>query len=115
MTKKTIYSIAFAASMIFASVAPAIAGHKALPNSYGEQRRDIESLIREIDYLIEVSKQLQKHYGGDKSRIRFNYSALITQLLEARNGAMEYLDMDVTELHAAPPIPVKRSTVIIEP
>lgn len=83
-------------------------------HAQAEQRKDIDSLIREIEYLIEVSRQLQHRYGGDTSRIRFNYPALIAQLEAARNGARAYLETDITELHATPP-PIQRNQTIVEP
>lgn len=79
----------------------------ASPVSVAEQRQDIQSLLNEIDYLIEVSKQLQQTYGGDQSKVRFNYPALIAQLTAARDGVQAYLNLDVFELHNAPPVPLK--------
>lgn len=37
------------------------------------QARDIDALVHELDYLIEVARNLQRKHGGDTSRTRFSY------------------------------------------
>ena len=78
------------------------------------QARDIAAVVKELDYLIETTRQLQKKHGGDKSCIRFNYPALLAQLNAARDGANAYLAQEVMELHAAPP-PVVTSKPVVAP
>lgn len=78
------------------------------------QARDIAAVVKELDYLIETTQQLQRKHGGDKSRIRFNYSALLAQLKAARDGANAYLAQEVMEMHAAPP-PVVTSKPVVAP
>lgn len=73
------------------------------------QQKDIESIIRELDYLIETTQQLQKKYHKDRSQVRFNYQALLAQLTTARNRAQEYLNQELLELHSAPPATVVNS------
>ena len=76
------------------------------------QARDIAAVVQELDYLIETTLQLQRKHGGDKSRIRFNYPALLAQLKAARDGANAYLAQEVMELHAAPPAVVTSKPVV---
>ena len=84
-----------------------------VPRASGNaQARDIDALVGEIDYLIEVARNLQHKYGGDTSRVRFNYNALIAQLTAARDGSLAYLEAEVMELHAAPPAVVKSRPVM---
>ena len=76
------------------------------------QAREIDALVGELDYLIEVARNLQRKHGGDTSRIRFNYPALLAQLTAARDGCNAYLEYEVMELHAAPPAVIKSRPVV---
>lgn len=76
------------------------------------QARDIDALVGELDYLLEVARNLQRKHGGDTSRIRFNYPALLAQLTAARDGCAAYLDAEVMELHAAPPAVIKSRPLV---
>ena len=76
------------------------------------QAREIDALVGELDYLIEVARNLQLKHGGDTSRIRFNYPALLAQLTAARDGCNAYLEYEVMELHAAPPAVIKSRPVV---
>ena len=76
------------------------------------QAREIDALVGELDYLIEVARNLQRKHGGDTSRIRFNYPALLAQLTAARDGCAAYLDAEVMELHAAPPAVIKSRPLV---
>ena len=79
----------------------------AFTDTGSQQRRDIDALVKELGYLIEVTQQLQHKYRRDNSKIRFNYTALLAQLRAARDGVREYLNNDLLELHTAPPKPLK--------
>lgn len=79
----------------------------AFTDAGAAQRRDIDAVVKELDYLIEVTRQLHHKYRRDNSKIRFNYAALLAQLRTARDGVREYLNDDLLELHSAPPMPVK--------
>ena len=76
------------------------------------QAREIDALVGELDYLLEVARNLQRKHGGDTSRIRFNYPALLAQLTAARDGCAAYLDAEVMELHAAPPAVIKSRPLV---
>ena len=76
------------------------------------QARDIDALVHELDYLIEVARNLHHKHGGDTSRIRFNYPALLAQLTAARDGCVAYLEDEVMELHAAPPAVIKSRPLV---
>ncbi|SUO96662.1 RAQPRD family integrative conjugative element protein [Suttonella ornithocola] len=80
-----------------------------------QQQRDIAEIVKELNYLIEVTKQLQINYKEDGSKIRFNYVALIAQLRAARDGAQEYLNDNLMELHTAPPPVIKSSMTKVAP
>lgn len=71
-----------------------------------DEREDIKSLVKEMDYMINVTKSLQKKYGSNKSRITFNYQALIQQLQTTRNRTAEYLNTQGQQIHSKPPIAV---------
>lgn len=76
------------------------------------QARDIDALVHELDYLIEVARNLHHKHGGDTSRIRFNYPALLAQLTAARDGCIAYLEDEVMELHSAPPAVIQSRPVV---
>ena len=110
--------------LLLAAVLAALSGgHAALAAGSGKKRgsrrtpannqaRDIDALVHELDYLIEVARNLQSKHGGDKSRIRFNYPALLAQLTAARDGCVAYLEDEVMELHAAPPAVIKSRPLV---
>lgn len=88
-------------TLLFAGLPP------AFTDADDGQRRDIDAVVKELDYLIEVTRQLHHKYRRDNSKIRFNYAALLAQLRVARDGVREYLNNDLLELHPAPPMPLK--------
>ncbi|WP_298080541.1 RAQPRD family integrative conjugative element protein [uncultured Cardiobacterium sp.] len=110
--------------LLLAAVLAALSGgHAALAAGSGKKRgsrrtpannqaRDIDALVHELDYLIEVARNLQSKHGGDSSRIRFNYPALLAQLTAARDGCAAYLEDEVMELHAAPPAVIKSRPLV---
>lgn len=73
------------------------------------QQNDISNVVKELTYLIQVTHQLKHKYRRDRSKITFNYDALISQLKAARDGSKEYLNHELYELHDAPPVPKLRS------
>ena len=84
-----------------------------VPRASGNaQARDIDALVHELDYLIEVARNLHHKHGGDTSRIRFNYPALLAQLTAARDGCIAYLEDEVMELHSAPPAVIQSRPVV---
>ena len=87
--------------LLLAAVLAALSGgHAALAAGSGKKRgsrrtpannqaRDIDALVHELDYLIEVARNLHHKHGGDTSRIRFNYPALLAQLTAARPAVIK--------------------------
>lgn len=73
------------------------------------QQAAIESLIAELDYLIDSAEALAREYRDDDAPVRFNYGALIEQLRTTRNHSATYLNTVHTVVHAAPPETVDRS------
>ena len=110
--------------LLAAAIAVLSGGHAALGAGTGKkqrgnrrtpvnnQAREIDALVHELDYLIEVARNLQRKHGGDSSRIRFNYPALLAQLTAARDGCVAYLEDEVMELHAAPPAVIKSRPLV---
>ena len=109
--------------LLAAALAALSGGHAALAAGSGKKRgtrrtsvnnqaREIDALVHELDYLIEVARNLQRKHGGDSSRIRFNYPALLAQLVAARDGCVAYLEDEVMELHAAPPAVIKSRPLV---
>lgn len=102
---KKIIKISLIAAISFGfSVANAQANGQYI-NSVDE-REDLKSVIKELDYLIGVTKSLQNKYGSNKSRITFNYPALIQQLQTTKNRTAEYLNTQGQQIHSNPPLAV---------
>lgn len=80
-----------------------------------KQQQDIAKVVKELTYLIQVAEQLQHKHRGDKSKIQFNYTALIKQLKAAKQGSQEYLNHELYELHAAPPATVVNNLTKAKP
>ncbi len=80
-----------------------------------QQQKDISLLVKDLTYLIQVAEQLQRQYGGDQSKIRFNYPALIAQLKSTRAATQEYLNQELYELHTAPPAVYKPDLTKVKP
>ncbi|MBS9781385.1 MAG: hypothetical protein KGV56_02715 [Gammaproteobacteria bacterium] len=96
ITKNIIKNIALVSLLSYATVGQA--------ETYNQQEKDISKIVKELTYLIQVSKQLQHKYRGDKSKIKFNYPALIQQLKATRLATQEYLNQELYEIHKAPPV-----------
>lgn len=80
-----------------------------------QQQKDISLVVKDMTYLIQVTEQLQKKYGGDRSKIRFNYPALLAQLKATRAATQEYLNHELYELHSAPPVTHKPNLTKVKP
>lgn len=73
--------------------------------SYAE-RQDIASLIKELDYLIDVTQNMKNKYRGNKERITFNYDALLHQLKTTKARTAEYLNTQGQQIYVNPPMSV---------
>ncbi|GBU09000.1 hypothetical protein AwWohl_01380 [Gammaproteobacteria bacterium] len=68
------------------------------------EHADINSLIKELDYLIEFSSKMQADYGKNRSsRVRFNYAALIKQLKVTRANTAAYFNETGDSIRTSPP------------
>lgn len=71
------------------------------------QQVAIDALIKDLDYLISYTEQLQNRYRQDQSPVRFNYRALLEQLRMTRARTADYLNERHTVVHTTPPPSVK--------
>lgn len=76
------------------------------------QHAAIETLIGELDHLIDHAEALAETYRDDAAPVRFHYAALIEQLRVTRNHTAAYLNAVHTVVHAAPPATLDRSLVL---
>ena len=67
------------------------------------QQAAIEALVKDLDYLIHYTEQLQNRYRQDHAPVRFNYPALLEQLRITRGHTADYLHERPTVVHTAPP------------
>lgn len=79
-----------------------------------DERTEIHALIKELDYLIEVSTQMKARYGRNQQRVRFNYDALINQLKATRGRSAEYLNAKGETIHRAPPRTLDQDMIRIQ-
>lgn len=71
---------------------------------HADERSDVQALVKELDYLIEVSVKMQRDYGKQRQqRVRFNYQALINQLKTTRQNTAAFLNEKGTSIQTAPP------------
>lgn len=102
--KKTLVSLIFGAALSFS-----FANAQHSTNSHFQmidERSDIANIVKELDYLIDVTKNMKNKYKNNNNRITFNYDALINQLQTTRNRTAEYLNTQGQQINAAPPISV---------
>lgn len=75
--------------------------------AYAAERDDVAQILREIQFIKEATKQLQRKYRNkNQGKIQFNYKSLIVQLETAEQGIKPYLNGKITEIHLTPPKPV---------
>ena len=74
-----------------------------------DQARELNLLIKELDYLNDRVQRLEKVYKNDTDPIAFNYSALSEQLLVTRNRIAEFINIKNAELKVNAPIAIDRS------
>lgn len=73
-------------------------------SAHADERSDVQALVKELDYLIEVSVKMQRDYGKQRQqRVRFNYQALINQLKTTRQNTAAFLNEKGTSIQTAPP------------
>ncbi len=73
--------------------------------SLASERDDIAQVLKEIQYIKEVVKQLKKKHPP-QGKIVFNYNALIEQLSAAEQGIKPYLNGKISVIHTKPPKPI---------
>ena len=82
----------------------------------GEQA-EIESVLREIEYVRERVQALQGKYGRatGNAKIRFNYTALIEQLRTTEGGIRDFLNARIDVISTTPPQPLGGSIYGVRP
>lgn len=70
------------------------------------QQQEITAILRELEYLREVAQNLSVKHANDRSKIRFNYAALIRQLLATEDGIRAYLNAEINTIRTTEPKPV---------
>ena len=68
------------------------------------EREEIQAMVKELDYLIEVAVKMQKDYGSQRNqRVRFNYTALINQLKTTRQNTAAFFNERGESIQRNPP------------
>ncbi len=75
-----------------------LAGNQAV----ADERSDINQLLKEINYLKEVTQQLKQQHGTCRAKVCFYYDGLLEQLQVTEQGIKAYLNAQVNTLHSAP-------------
>ncbi|WP_298050211.1 RAQPRD family integrative conjugative element protein [uncultured Cardiobacterium sp.] len=80
------------------------------------EQAEIESLLREMEFLRERAQSLQGRYGrSGNGKIRFNYDALIAQMRTTEAGIRDYLNARIDVIHTTPPPTVGGSLIRVRP
>ncbi|WP_314909452.1 RAQPRD family integrative conjugative element protein [Cardiobacterium hominis] len=81
------------------------------------EQAEIESVLREIEYVRERVQALQGKYGQvtGNAKIRFNYAALIEQLRTTEGGIREFLNARIDVITTTPPQPLKSDLSRVRP
>ena len=82
----------------------------------GEQA-EIESVLRELEYVRERVQALQGKYGRatGNAKIRFNYPALVAQLRTTEADIADFLNARIDVIHTTPPPTVGGSLIRVRP
>ena len=76
----------------------------SLPIAHAGEREEIQAMVKELDYLIEVAVKMQKDYGSQRNqRVRFNYTALINQLKTTRQNTAAFFNERGESIQQNPP------------
>ncbi len=81
----------------------AVAVLATLSTAQANERNDINQVLKEVNYLQEVVRQLKYKHRNNRGKVRFNYDAMLAQLTAIRRGTEEYLNNDIKTLHVKPP------------
>ena len=110
-----------ARSRLYLLLAPLFAASAAEAKSTkkpaaGEQA-EIESVLRELEYVRERVQALQGKYGRatGNAKIRFNYPACIEQLRVTEANIRDFLNARIDVITTTPPQPVKGDLHFVRP
>ena len=105
------------APLLAASAAEAKGAKKPAAVPLRGEQAEIESVLREVEYLRERVQALQGKYGRatGNAKIRFNYAACIAQLHATENNIREFLNARIDVISTTPPQPVSGSLHFVRP
>lgn len=105
------------APLLAASAAEAKGTKKPAAVPLRGEQAEIESVLREVEYLRERVQALQGKYGRatGNAKIRFNYAACIAQLHATENNIREFLNARIDVISTTPPQPVSGSVYSVRP
>ena len=105
------------APLLAASAAEAKGTKKPAAVPLRGEQAEIESVLREIEYLRERVQALHNQYGNKtgNAKVRFNYNALIAQLHATENSIREFLNARIDVITTTPPQPVKGDLYFVRP
>lgn len=105
------------APFVAASALAAGKQKKPAPVPLRAEQAEIESVLREIQYVRERVQALQGKYGRvtGNAKIRFNYAACIAQLHATENNIRDFLNARIDVISTTPPQPVSGSVYSVRP
>ena len=105
------------APLLAASAAHAKGAKKPAAVPLRGEQAEIESVLRELEYLRERVQALHGQYGNKtgNAKIRFNYAALEQQLRATENNIREFLNARIDVISTTPPQPVSGSVYSVRP
>jgi hypothetical protein len=105
------------APLLAASAAEAKSTKKPAAVPLRGEQAEIESVLRELEYLRERVQALQGKYGRatGNAKIRFNYPACIEQLRVTEGNIRDFLNARIDVITTTPPQPVKGNLHFVRP
>ena len=110
-------ALALLPALLLAAQADAKGAKKPAAVPLRGEQAEIESVLREVEYLRERVQALQGKYGRatGNAKIRFNYAACIAQLRATENNIREFLNARIDVISTTPPQPVSGSVYSVRP
>lgn len=110
-------TLALLPALLLAAQATAKGAKKPAAVPLRGEQAEIESVLREVEYLRERVQALHGQYGNKtgNAKIRFNYAACIAQLRATENNIREFLNARIDVISTTPPQPVSGSVYSVRP
>ena len=105
------------APLLASSAANAKGAKKPAAGPWRGEQAEIESVLRELEYLRERVQALQGKYGRatGNAKIRFNYPACIEQLRVTEGNIRDFLNARIDVITTTPPQPMKGNLHFVRP